>query len=279
MIFEKAIRRRQSPLPSLGHHEVDSTVTSGSPILQLQPQVGELSFIHELVEWPQKIDLLVHWQQLPLDRVDVKAQEIVSGMPMGIKDFYARKTSDKPELAASSRHKAIILFFREGHESLATNQQLYTKTYLSQDDGLLMQHRKSQGEGHWWMKVPKTGEEGNDMLPLLAYGCHAPPGCSFADIQQTYASIGADGNDTRISLYTESALRQRGIVQPDGGTIDGWRYIFIDRHANPSLIGDITNHKIEVPITIGEVTRTYVSVAYRESSESNQLIYLTIKPK
>jgi len=296
MLFEKAIRRRQSGLSPTGHMEADSQTTSGAPLLELQPQAITPSFMDELINWPDRIELLVQWQQVPLTPEDVRVQETVSGEAMGTRPFYASVASDKPDLASMSKYQAIALKYNNlmclyrGHldevvygcESkdlkLQVPDQVYIKPYGHQRAGMLMQSREKAGEGGWNITAPKIGTRGNQMVPLLVYGCHAPQGCKLTNIEQVYASIGTTGKDTSVRLYKESQLRQEGVVPPQGGTVQGWRYHFVDTPANTSLIGDITHQKVQVHITMGDVTRTYVSVSYKESSESDQLIYVTFIP-
>jgi hypothetical protein len=300
MILEKAIRRRQSPLPPQGHHEVDSEITAGLPLLELQPQTPDPQFVDELAAWPQKIELLVHWQQVPLGNAAVSIQEIVSGMPLGTNNCYGDATSDNPDLARAARNQAIALHYHgqallvsRQHEetihgvtgdeiSLGITQEhpLYQKPYMVQGQGQLVQVRESLGEGRWLITAPKTRAQAENMVPLLAYGCHAPLGCRFVDIEQLYASVGAVGKETSLRLYKESLLKREGVVQPGGGTSKGWHYQFVDSHAAPtSLIADIMTHRIRIPVTFGDIERTYVSAGYRESLESDQLIYLTFKPQ
>ncbi len=296
MLFEKAIRRRQNGLSPTGHMEADTQTTSGAPLLELQPQAITPSFMDELINWPDRIELLVQWQQVPLTTEDVRVQETVSGEAMETSPFYASATSDKPDLARMSKHQAITLKYNNlmrlyrGHldevvygiESNDLNlqlpDQLYTKTYGHQSAGMLTQTREKAGEGGWNITAPKTGASGIQMVPLLTYGCHAPQGCKLTHIEQVYASIGTTGKDTSVRLYKESQLRQEGVVPPHGGTVQGWRYHFVDTPAHTSLIGDITHQKIQIQITMGDTTRTYASVSYKESSESDQLIYLTFIP-
>jgi hypothetical protein len=299
MLLEKAIRKRQSPVPSPGHQEVDSEITLGSPLIQLKPQPMDPLFVDELMDWPSMIDLLVHWERVPMDPNNVSVQEIVSDIPMGVSAFYENDITDKPELAKQSRNQAIKLTYHhqarlyiqqresmmygtEGEElTLDINEEesLFMKPYLYQEPQALVQIRDSVDEGRWRITSPKTQFTGENRLPLLAYGCHAPLGCRLVDIEQVYASIGTTGKDTSIRLYKEGLLKREGVVQPHGGTIEGWQYNFIESQAQTSLIADILKHKIPLTITMGDVQRTYVSAGYGENIESDQLIYVSFKPR
>lgn len=281
MILEKAIRRRQNPLPPMGYFEQDSAIHTGSSQLFMTPEVTSISFLDESIHWAELLDLMVQWQALPIQGSLVAVQDVIDGDSLEPKPFYNPQASDQPDLAKASAYKGIALLCRDARakEYGLEAPLLYEKGYWVQNDGTLIQERHSLGLEKWQVKASKGNLQGENLLPLFGYGCHAPSGCRLGDIQQVYANIGTDGKDTSLRLYRESDLRQMGIVQPQGGTVNGWHYRFMEPGASPSLISDILEHRIEVNLTQDEVTRTYVSVGYREISEGDQLICLTFKAK
>jgi hypothetical protein len=295
MLFEKAIRKRQSNLPSPGHREIDTHIISGAPLIQLEPELLTPFFVDELQGWPDKIEMLVHWRQVPLEQRNIMVQEVVDQVALAPNNFYGSDASDKPDLANLSQTQAIVLSYQNMmrlyrgrnedvvHGTAGYNCQihvpednhLYTQPYLFQTQALL-QSRQYMDEGRWLVTAPKAGPVGEKLVPLLGYGCYAPTGCRLSDIQQVYASVTSSVQQTSLRLYKESLLRQEGIVSPQGGMADGWRYHFVDSQASTSLIADILNHKVQVQLTIGDVQKTYMSVAYKECSESEQNIYITL---
>lgn len=280
MIFEKAIRRRQVIPSNSGHKELDTPVISENPEMMLKPNVADLRFVEELADWPEVLDLLVEWRAVPLDNFDIEVQDVTDGQPLSIRKYYDPQASDQPSLAHASRYKGISFLCRDVlAETYGLNGVFFSKDYTVQDKGPLIQHREAIKQGLWKVTPPIGGQAGENLLPLLAYGCHAPLGGRLADIQQVYANIGTNGKDTLLRLYRESDLRQTEIVQPVGGTINGWNYQFMEPRPQTSLIGDIMEQRVQLVLTQGEVTRTYVSVSYQDVSENDQLIRLTFKPK
>lgn len=290
MIFEKAIRKRQLLGMLEGHKESDSRVITDLPELVLNPAQLVPSFLEDLVQWPEKIELLCHWYQQPLTRENVHVQEIVSGQGVQISGFYDSATAGNTDLAKHGRnsyirldYKKVCRVFRDGWQELPSNMKLaiptgalYKKCYLSQESGLLVQERQLIKEGVWHVIAPKTGLLGEKILPLLAYGGFAPAGVDLAEVEQVYASVGTDGKYTTLKLYKESLLRREGVSAPEGGTIQGWRYSFIEPQVQPSLMADILNHKIKITLHMGDLKKVYVSASFKTSSLPEQLINLTM---
>lgn len=290
MLFDKAIRKRQLLLPIQGYHELDSPITSGQPEFTLQPQEFEPNFYDELVTWPANFDLLAHWQTVPVESEGVNVGEVISGNSFRQKAFYAEATADSPDLSRASAYSCIRIFYKNvvtgqssSHGSLlkiamCEGELIYEKKFKIQSPGELIQLREQLPGGKWLVTSPVAAEKGENIVPLLGYGCYAPSTCDFSQIEQVYASIGSTGKEVSVKLYKESYLRQQGVVPPTGGTIQDWRYLFIGDN-NPSLVSDIINNRIRIKVMLGDHIRTYVSIAHRQVSQLDQLIYLTFKPE
>ncbi|MBP6985881.1 MAG: hypothetical protein KBB83_04740 [Alphaproteobacteria bacterium] len=291
MLIDKAIRKKQLMGRSLGYSEVDSAEIFDRAELELNPREIMPSFVEDLQNWPEKIEILCQWQQRPINLQGVMVQEIVNGHEALPVNFYEMDQ----ELAVCSQFNGIDLVYKDVCQILhdgqwmdlpsayqlgvSGEQSFYEKAYPSQSPGLFKQERVKASNSRWHVSLPAAGLSGEDMVPLLAYGCYAPKGGDFSLIEPVYASIRNNGKQTTLNLMKESTLRRAGIQKPGGGVTEGWRYQFAETALQDSPIMDILGHKIRMTIKTGEEAKNYISFSYKNSSVKEQLIYLTMIPE
>lgn len=299
MLFDKAIRRRQLNEPSHYSFSDFSPDLSGETEMRLPPQNYQPEFLESPEGWPERIEILTQWEQVPIEKT-ILAQEFICGQTMDICNIYDPDATNVPLISESANNRAIafttlnhakfihsqrehILEGRglKGYEfKIPFQQKIYEKDYLFPDSNKLVQYRNSL-EGGGWLVTPPFGLRAQaNLVGLFAYGVYAPKGAELSEIEQVYASIAStQDNETSIRIYCDSFLRELGLIPPRGGQYDRWVYKHNTDKIPSSMLADIKNHKIEIQVKSGEIEETYVSTDYRENDPDAQKIDLIFIPK
>lgn len=299
MLFDKAVRRRQ--LNAMGFHGLDfgeQQITAGRSDLLLAPKSIRQDFMKSL-EWPPAIRVRLRWRAIPFEGL-FTAQETVNEYAHKLCDIYDPGASNYPFVAKYAKNKGIELIITDlasllypDHETKLTPQlqeemnlclpfakKIFEKTVSLPPMTQMRQIRTKAPAGGWFVTTLDRDVADLNIVALFGYGLYVADDGLFKDIEQIFASISSqETQGTKIRLYKRSYLSEIGVIQPHGGKDQQWTYRFLPADRISSLVEDIVNKKILIPLRFGDEERHYVSTSFEEVGRGTQMIDVTLIPQ
>ncbi|MBL0941583.1 MAG: hypothetical protein IBJ00_02475 [Alphaproteobacteria bacterium] len=303
MDLEKGIRAQSiRPYPS-GYWEPPTASHWEKTILDTSKQYLRTDEDIESWSWPEEVCLRVLWRRSELEVRSTTAQIVTSSDQYNPCNFYDPHSSDNPEFAKQASCKAVELIYQGtgsyylhgqshivqgykcevGQLDINPDGLMYKKIFRVQNAGELIVRRYRLNATSWLVTPPlRPDKAALNLVPLLSYGGYCKPSSALSDIEQVYARITYQGQQTSLELKSQSYLTEKGIAPPQGGTIGRNLYCAVEdisKDETLSLGGNLQSGCVKLKIINHGESRIYSSVSYRQKDLKSQVFDLTFIPQ
>jgi len=302
MDLEKGIRAQSvRPYPQ-GHWEPPTASKWGQTILDTSGRSMQMNEAIESWSWPEEICLRMLWRKVDLEGRATTAQVITSSEQFDPCSFYEPRSSDSPEFAKQACYKAVELVYQvvgsyhiQGHARIVQGFKceagdfdinpdglMYKKIFRVQDAGALIVRRYRLNATTWLVTPPlRPDKAALNLVPLLSYGGYCKSGSKLEDIEQVYARITYQGQQTSLELKSQSYLTEKGIAPPNGGSIGRNFYRTVEDIKSDetlSLAGNLQSGCVKLKVINQGESKIYSSIAYRQKDLKSQSFDLVFIP-